>query len=489
MPLTGVQLTVLLPNMQCKYLIIALTSLVVLQASAQQTYSLQQCIETAFNNNITIKQRALNQQSAKADVLQSKLNLLPNLNGQVTNNYSIGFAINPVTNTTTRDATFRNNTFGLNSSVVLFNGFQNINTIRQQSSNAQATEADLAATKNNIALSVSNAYLQVLLNKEVLNARVFQLNGTAEQLKRQEKLFELGGINKVRFLQLKAQMANEESQVIAAKTQLDQAYLNLWQLMNITPDTNNQVITPDSISMLQLTAETAEANQIYNTFKSQSPELRAAQKRREAAAIGHTVAAGGRSPRLTLSGGLNSFYTTQNQQGVGDPTITLRPVGVDAIGNPAPYFVPITTYSQSEVVPFGTQFNRNIGKNFGFTLSVPIFNGWQVSTNVQKAKINEMSNELNQKQTEQDVFKNVNQAYLDYQSAQKRYEANMRNYEANAESFELAQTQFDLGAVNAADFIVTKNQFLQAQTTMLQARYELLLRKKVLDFYLGKPLY
>lgn len=460
-----------------------------IQASGQKYYSLEECISLAFKNNISIKQRELTKQSAEADKLQSKLNLLPTLNGSATHNYNVGFAINPATNTATRDATFRNNSFGLNSSMVLFNGFQNVNQIKQQSATTKASEADMEATKNNIALSVSNAYMQVLMNKEIMEARKLQLDGTAEQLLKQEKLYELGGASRVKYLQIKAQYASEESQFITAQTQLDQSYLTLWQLLNMNPDTNNQVVKPDSNSLLNIAAENKSADEIYKTFLDKSPEVQAAKQRSEASRINHNIALGGRSPRLTLSGGLNTFYTTQAQQGVGTPNVTLVPIGTDALGNPSPYFTSIPRYDNFEVVPFNTQIDRNYGKNLGLTLSVPIFNGWQVNTNIQKAKITQVSNDLNQKQAELDLYKNVNQAYLDFKSTQKRYESNLNNYEANKESMLMAEAQFNLGAVSAADFIVTKNQYLQAETTLLQSKYELLFRRKVLDFYLGKPLY
>lgn len=456
---------------------------------AQKYYSLEECITLAFKNNITVRQRELNQKSSEADKLQSKLNLLPTLNGSATHNYNIGYAINPVTNIAQRDATFRNNSFGLNSSVTLFNGFQNVNSIRRQDASVKASEADLSATKNNIALSVSNAYMQVLMNKEIVASREFQLNSTTEQLKRQQRLFELGGTSKVKLLQLKAQFANEESQLVTAQTQLDQSYLTLWQLLNLTPDSNNKIIEPDSASLMDIVKETPEAEEIYKAFVSKSPDVIAAQKRSEASKYNQYIANGGRSPRLTFSAGINSFYTTQAQRGVGTPTYTPIPLGVDAMGNPAPYYSMIPSYPSSEIVPFSEQFDRNLGKNFGFTLSVPIFNGWQVSTNVQKARINQSSTELTQKQTEQDLYKSINQAYLDFVSSQKKYESNVNNFEANKEAMELAEAQFSLGALNMADFIVTKTQYLQSETNLVQAKYELLFRRKVLDFYLGKPLY
>lgn len=456
-------------------------------AKAQKYYTLEECINQAFKNNITIKQRELTKRSAEADHLQSKLGLLPTLNGQATHNINVGFAINPVTNTTQRDATFRNNNFGLNSSVTLFNGFQNVNNIKQQSFNVKANKYDVDATRNNIAISVSNAYMQVLMNTEIVQGRSLQLQSTAEQLKRQEKMYELGAVNRVKLLQLRAQYASEESQWITSQTQLDQSYLVLWQLLNMSPDTNNRVNRPDSSLMLNIPNEVKSADQIYADFLEKSPEVQAAKQRAEATRVSQNIALGARSPRLTLSGGVNSFYTTQNQRGAGTASTMLVPIGSDINGNPV--YSTITQYSSTQVVPFSEQFDRNLGKNVGLTLSLPILNGWQVNTQIQKARINKVSSDLTQKQTELDLYKNINQAYLDFKSTQKRFDANVNNYEANKEALALADAQFNLGALNTSDFIVTKNLFLQAETTLLQSKYELLFRRKVLDFYLGKPLY
>jgi outer membrane protein len=274
---------------------------------------------------------------------------------------------------------------------------------------------------------------------------------------------------------------------VAAQAQLDQSYLTLWQLLNLNPDSNDKVIEPDSASMMNIVNESPEADEIYKAFVEKSPDVLAAKKRTEASKYNQYIAAGGRSPRLTFSGGVNSFYTTQNQQGVGSPSLVPIQIGADANGVPVYTFSP--RYSSTEVVPFGSQVDRNLGKNFGFTLSVPILNGGQVNNDIQKSRIGQMSSELTQKQTEQDLYKNVNQAYLDFKSSQKKYESNVNNYLANKEAMDLAEAQFSLGALNTSDFIVSKTQFLQAETNLVQAKYELLFRRKVLDFYLGKPLF
>lgn len=471
----------------CKLMVFALIFTVQIHAqSLGKVYTLQQCIDIALKNNINVKQRELNLSSAQADRFQSKMSALPNLNAQVTNNYNTGFAINPITNTTQRDVTFRSNNFSLNSSVTLFNGFQTTNNIRLQQKNTKAVEFDVAAAKNTLGLQVANAFMQVLLNTEIVEARKLQVAATKEQLNRQQKLYDLGGTSRLKYLQVKSQYANEESQFVVAQTQLDQSYLTLWQLMNLEPEPSNKIIKPDS-SQFSIEKETKTATQIYEEFLSRSPEVTAAKYRAESARIGYNMALGGRSPRIIMSGGLNSFYSTQSTRGVGTPSTSLSQIGIDSFG--VPVYAPLLRYTETEVTPFNDQFDRNLGKSIGFTLSLPLFNGWQVNTNIQKQRINQMSADLNKKQTELDVYKNINQAYLDFQSAQKRFAASNDNFEANKESLSLAETQFTLGALNTTDYITAKNQYLQAETSLLQAKYELLFRRKVLDFYLGKPLY
>lgn len=453
---------------------------------AQQTWSLQQCIDQALQNNIAIKQRIYNLKSSEADLLQSKINILPSINGQLTNNFNTGFSINPVTNQTLSDATFRSNNFILSGSMTLFSGFQNTNAIRQQQVTVKAAEEDVQATKNNIVLAVANAFMAVLMNEEVLKARELQMASTKEQLQRQQKLFELGGSNKVRLLQIKAQLANEELQLVTAQNQLQQSYLTLWQAMNINPDSSNKIVWQQNMDN-KVEDEIRNANQIYEVFKQNSPELKAAHYRTRAAEINQFIAQGGRSFRINMNGGLNSFYTTQSLRGKGDPVLSSSIIGVDGSGNLI-YSIPFPRYTETEITPFNTQFDRNLGKSLGFNVSIPILNGWQTNNAIQKARINQEITKLSEKQTQLDVYRNINQAYLDFKAAQKQYEASKLSYDANKEAYDLANSQFTLGAINANDYIASKNQFLSAETSLLQAKYQLMFRRKVLDFYLGKPL-
>ncbi|MFN4972319.1 MAG: TolC family protein [Bacteroidota bacterium] len=455
------------------------------QVSAQKYWTLEECVNTAIKNNITVKQRELSTRAAQNDVLQSKLSMLPSINGQITNNWNVGFAINPLTNAADPNATFRNNALGASANMILFNGFQQTNTIRQQQSNARAARFDEQSTQNTIALQVSNAFLQTLMNNELFESRKLQVEATRSQLARQQKMYELGGVNKSRLLQLKAQLANEEMQYITAENALQQSYLTLWQTMNVVPDTLNKVRKPE-FDAGKIEQETQSSQQIYETFLQNSPEVKAAKERLRASHYGEYIAKGARSPRISFNAGINSFYTTQNRRGVGTPATLLVPFGLDI--NNQPVFRPVLQYSELETVPFSTQFEQNLGRNYGFNMSIPIFNGWQVNNAVMRSKVSRMSAELNEQQIKQDAYRNVNQAYLDFKSAWKRYEANVQNMDASKESYLQAETQYNLGALSVNEYLTTKNTWLQAETNYLQAKYELLFRRKVLDFYLGKEL-
>ncbi len=466
--------------------IVAIFILATQSLQAQKYWTLQECIDQAIKNNITVQQRELAKQSVEADFKQSKLAALPSINGQATQFYQNGFAINPATNTAQTDMTFRNNNFGLSSSTVLFNGFQQTNTIRLQQNNYKANEQDVEAIKNNIRLNVANAYLQVLMNNEILESSNIQVQSTKEQINKQQKLVDFGAANKVKLLQLKAQLSNEELVIINNQNLVEQSYLTLWQTLNIDPDSSNKIIKPE-LSAEKITSEIRSPKDIYDTYILQSPDVKAAEIRSRVAEISKFVSLGGRSVRLTMTASISSLFSTQSQQGVGAQTITNIPIGFDILGNPV--VRPTATYSEFGVTPFSDQINRNLGKSIGFTMAVPIFNGWQVNTSIQKAKINEFTAHLNVKQVQLDLYKNIVQAHQNLKASEKRYDATKNSFDANKESFSLAEGQFGLGAISTVEYLSTKNEFLKAQASFVQAKYELVFRRKVLDFYLGKPLY
>jgi outer membrane protein len=470
-----------------KYIwILILIGAVTKDAVAQKTYTLQECVDLALQNNLQTKQQGLQTESAKVDVTQSKMAALPNLNAQGTNNWQTGFNINPSTNTPEENVSFRTNSVGASASMPVFNGFQTTNTQRLRQSDYTASKHDLENTRNNLKLSVANSYLRVMQQTEVVEAAKAQIEATRNQLERQQRLYDLGGVNKSKLLQVKAQLSSEELTYITQQNLLQSGYLDLWQLIDISPDTANKIARLN-IDKVLIEDETKTPLAIYNDFEKQSPDILAAKQRLRSAHLQNYIANGGRSVRLSLNASLSSFYTTLNRQGVGDLAFNTIPIGTVQATNQTV----ITTrpvYANTEIVSFGDQFNRNFGTSIGFTLSVPIFNNWSVNTNIQKANIQMETAKLTEKQTQQNLFKNVNTAYLNFKNAQQRYTAAQKTYDANKEALDISEKQFELGGLSTADYLASKNSFQKAESDFLQAKYELVFRKKVLDFYNGKPL-
>jgi outer membrane protein len=226
-------------------------------------------------------------------------------------------------------------------------------------------------------------------------------------------------------------------------------------------------------------------------FSNNSPDIAAAEWRTKGAQIQNQIAKGGYSPRLNLNGNLNSFFTTQSQTGVGNLNFTNTLIGDGELnGSVIPVFAnrPVG-YDDYIVTPFNTQFNRNFGSNIGLNLSIPIFNGGTIHNNVQKSQISHQSNKLNEKLTKNNLYRSIAQSYVDFKASFKRFDANKINLEANKEAFEISEKQFELGGLSIADYLNSKNAYIRAEADYTQAKYELVFRRKVLDFYLGKPLY
>jgi outer membrane protein len=463
----------------------AFALIISISLQAQKSWTLEACINQAISSNIQIQQQSLQTQSAKTDVLQSKLQAAPSINGSATNTWQTGFNINPKTNLPEENLAFRTNSFGASANMPLFNGFQTVNNMRLKESDYKASQFDLENTKNTISLNVANAYLSVLQQTEILAASNSQADATRKILERQQKLYDLGGLNRSKLLQLKAQLSNEEYAIINNQANLNQAYLNLWQLINVEPNDKNTIEKPNQIA-LDVKDEVKTVDAIYNEFEKRSPDVVAAQHRLRSADLQHFVALGGRSVRLSLSGSLSSFYSTLSTQNTGTPILTNIPFGVDKNGDPV--YIQQRVYSSSETVGFSDQFKKNYGTSLGLNLTVPIFNGWSVNTNIQKANIQQMNAKLNEKQVKLNVYKNVNQSYLNFKNAIKRYEASQETMDANKEAYEISEKQFELGALNISDYISSKNSFNKSQNDYLQAKYEVVFRRKVLDFYEGKPL-
>ncbi len=448
-----------------KFLIYISLLLVIFSWSANSIYSqeklwtLQECVQYAIDNNIQIKQQVLQTMYQENTLEQSKLNLLPTINGQATHNYSFGRALDETTYEFTDNQNIQSNSFYAGGSLNLFNGLQNYNTIRKNKYQLMASEQDLQSIKDNISLNIALAYLQILLNRELVTTTDNQLQITRQQIEKTKKMFEAGSVAKGNLLQIEAQAASEELQLINLSNQLDISYLTLTQMLELETPEGFRITVPQ-ISIDTNTVITGNIDEIFEQAQGLRPEIKSAELNLNASEIDLKIAKGGRSPRLSMT---HSFSTRYSD-------VALKPSD------------PLETYTFSE------QLNDNINYGVGFSLNIPILNGWQVNTNIANSKISIDNYRYALESEKKNLYKTIQQAFADAVAALKKYGASIKAVASMEESFRYTEQKFDVGMITPVDYNAAKTQLLNAQSDMSQAKYEFIFKTKVLDFYKGLPL-
>ena len=449
-------------------LTLAGTLMVVYNSPGQDNkWTLEECVLYAIEHNIQVKQQELAADVQQNALKQSKYNLAPSLNGGAGHSYSFGRALDESTYSFTDNETVLSDYFSLNSSVTLFSGFTNRKSIEQNKYNLQASIQDVEKIKNDISLSIALAYLQTLLNKELLAVTKNQHDITMEQIDRTSKLVAAGSLARGSLLEIQAQAASEELLVVNAGNQLDLSILNLTQLLELDTVGNFDIIVPE----LQIPNE-AELIEPVKTIYSEAikiqPQIKGAEFQLESSELSLDIAKGARSPRLSLNGSYNTRYSDIRQKLVGIDPVT---------------FVP--TY---EEYPFMDQLKDNVNYGLSLSLSVPIFNGWQVNQAVSNAQLNIEQSRYNLEYQKNVLYKDIQQAFADAMASLKKFHSSQRALVSMEESFRYTEQKFNVGLVNTIDYKTSKNQLTRTQSDLLQAKYEYIFKVKVLDFYRGKEL-
>jgi outer membrane protein len=448
-----------------------LTSLLILLIISQLTLSAQQkvwtleeCIGYAIDNNIQIKQQVVQTEAQKNTLDLAKLKLLPTVSGQATHNYSFGRALDQTTYQYTDHQTVQSNNFYAGGNLNLFSGLQNYNTIKKDEYLVLAGQKDLENIKDNIALTVALDYLQILLNKELVTANNNQLQITKQQIEKTRKLVDAGSVAKGNLLQIESQAAQEELQLVNMKNQLDIAYLNITQLLELKTPVGFEVIVPE-ISIDTNTVITGSIDDIYAAALGNRPEVKSSELNLKASEYDLKIARGGRSPRLSMNHSFSTGYSDVRKKVTGlDPTT----------------FAPI--YGKYS---FADQVNDNVSWGLGFTMSVPILNGWQVNKSISNSKLSIKNYEYALEGTRKTLYKNIQQAYADAVASLKKFTASKKAIVSMEESFRYTEQKFNVGMVTSIDYNASKTQLLKAQSDLAQAKYEFIFKTKVLDFYKG----
>lgn len=436
--------------------------------SQQKKWTLEECISHALENNISVKRTALDGITAKEDITIAKSSFIPTLSGSASHRYNFGSFIGNNGNRISRDT--RGNSFGLNTGITIFNGFQNINVYKQAKLGLESSKLQLDILKNNISLNVVNAYLNILLNRETLRLAEEQVGVSGKSLNQVQESVDVGVRAKADLLLAKSQLATDGERLVSAQNSVDLSLLSLSQILQVSKDDFD--IENILIDLTNAVLVYNDTNEILSYALTNRPELKNAELNVENAELNISIAKSSYYPTLTFGAGLGTSY--QHSQGQED----VIPVFDQNTG----------TILELRPNGFGTQLENNLGYNFGFNLNVPIFSGFRNDANVNKSKINKERLNLALEQEKQTLITNVEQAYADAKASLKQYEASKTSVIAQEEAFKNEQEKYDLGISTSFELDQVRNRLVNAQSSFLNAKYNFVFKTKVLDFHMGKSL-
>lgn len=479
--------------MQKKLSIVWICLALVVQCMAQQdssglVYNLQQCVELALKNNVDVKTSEFNKEGNKVNWQQARGNMLPFVSGNVNHSMNQGRSIDPYTNAyITQNYTAA--TYGLNASVTLWNASSVQNAIKQYHLLYSASEMDYQQTKDNTTINVILAYLDVLNNQEQLNMAIKQAEVTRTQVERLQILDKDGAVSPSDLYNMKGQLGTNELSVVNMRNSLRTAQLTLTQLMNI-PFTEKLTLQPIDVS-----ASTAlydgSVEQIYQQAVHNLAMVKAADLREESSQKAIKAAQGQLYPTLSLGGNVGTNYSsvaTKRGQSLGKTDELTSDYAVDGSGNKLPVYTEQESFASNKI-GYGDQWRNNVSSSVSLGLQIPILNGLSAKSRVRQAKINEKQAYFNAQTIRIQLRQQVEQAYVNMSSAFDRFRSYTQQVADYGESFRAAQVKFDAGAITSVDYNIAKNNVDQANLGLIAAKYDYILRTKVLDYYQGRPLF
>lgn len=448
----------------------------------------EECVDYAIDNNISIESSALDLKTSEINKKDAFGNFLPTVNASASHSWNIGLNQN-ITTGLLENQTTQYTSAGLNVGVDLFKGLQNQNQLRRANLSIIASQYQLTKIKEDVALNVANAYLQILFNKENLKVQEEQLKINTQQLNRTQELVDAGMVPQGDLLDIKATVASTKQAIIVAKNNLLISKMSLAQLLKIE-DFQNFDVADNQYDIFQSQVLNEPYDQIINKAKESRTELKLAESNRQIAEKDLAIAKGAYYPSLQ---GFYSFSTRASNADriVGAEVDTANPTSViGVVENTGDNVVqPNYNYIVGKHLPLFDQFSDNKGSNLGLQLNIPIFNGFATRNNVARSKVSLEKAKLNAEQQEIDLERTVFTAYSDTQSAKLSYEAALETLDARKLSFNYAKERYDVGLMNIFDFNQAQTTLVNAESEVLRTKYDYIFKTKILEFYFGIPIY
>ena len=434
-------------------LLIGVMMLSTVQLSAQKKWSLQDCIDYALENNITLKKSQLQKQSAAEELKGAKAALLPTVTAST--NQSLGYqpwkdtGMSYVTNGTVNtkvDKASYNGSYSLSGQWTVWNGNRNINTIRLDELSEQQAELSAQETANSIQERIAQLYAQILYLDENVKVNEQMLETSQKNEERGQEMVNVGKMSKADLAQLSAQRANDEYSIVEAKSQLMNYKLQLKQLLEITDETPFDVAVPE-ISDERILAEIPALQTVYEQALLTRPEIERSQLAIKSSDVSLSLAKAGWMPNVSVNGGVSTSTNSLSNMG------------------------------------WGSQFKSNVNTSLGLGVSVPIYDGRSTKTAVNKAKIQQLQAQLDLQDQQKTLYTDIQQYWLNAVTNQQKYKAASSSVESAKLSYDLLSEQFRLGLKNIVELMTGKDNLLSAQQNQLQSKYQTIYNRQMLDFY------
>ncbi len=430
-----------------------------LQSQTKQ-WTLEECIQYAIENNIELKQRELQEDLKDIAANTSKYSWLPNLNASIGQDFSFGRVQTEDGLLTSRSGA--NTSFGVQLSMPVFDGFKIPNDIAAKKLDLQAATAALEKAKEDLAINVTSYYMQVLYNKEIFNIAELQLELTTEQVSRTEALVEAGKVPLSQLYDIKAQQAKDEVTLTEARNNVEITMLDLKQALELERSGNSfDIFVPQIDDAVERhMGSILPPENIYNKAVEIKPQVKEQEYLLESQKRLLKVAQADYYPRLNLNASYGSgyyYYYSGMPEGMQNPS-------------------------------FSKQFNNNQREVIGLSLSIPIFNRFQIRNNVRSARVNIINRELLVENSKKVLYKEIQQAYYNAVASQDKYLSSEKAVTASKEAFKYAEERYAAGKSNVFEFNESKTKYAQSLAELAQSKYDYIFRTKILDFYNGTPI-
>ncbi|MBS1758607.1 MAG: TolC family protein [Bacteroidetes bacterium] len=453
-----------------------------------EKWDLKKCVDYAWANNISVRQASLQKDMAQLNLQQSKLARNPSLGLNTSLNYSSGRNQDPTSFSLTTVGYLVNN-YSLQSSVNLFNWFTQKNTIESNEWALKASNEGFEKAKNDLALNIAVAYLQILLSREQINLAKAKIAQTQAQLESTRKQVAAGKLPELNNVNIEAALASDSSSLITAQTSEQQSVLQMKALLNLDAASPFDVVMPpvDLIPIESLADLQPDA--VYQLAISSMPQQKADEYNLKSAQKSVDVARASRYPTISLFGSLGSAYNNKAQQ-IKSATPLNVPIGTVTVGA-SQYNVfpssPLYSYT-FEKIGYFNQLNQNFRQSIGIGVNIPITNGGVLKTNWSRAQLNvkqvELQKENNSLSLKQDIYK----AYTDAVAAVQKFNANKKAVESSQKAYDYAMKRYDIGLLSIYDLIAAQTSLQQAKSQLLYAQYDYVFKMKLLEFYKGQGL-